>query len=295
MSGEEKRIERLCLAFSAELIPNGFLREGQRSALDTLLALAINQANLAPLAQNPEFQKTYSGLSSSPPDSLRRPVRVRSIATSLGVPQETARRRVANMAKDGFLTLTDEGVILPQSVTVSPLYLVTARETWRAIGELYRALRREGALPAPDPEPIDEEPPIRQTMRLWGNHFLRLIEALKPLVGEPFDVVLLFTILRESRVTDARAGKPVSASALARYLGLPFETVRRNALRLAEKGLCLKTGLGYLITLDLLDQSDWRAFAKAHARILLRFFSIMREQQLLGWWEAEFQAASSTP
>ena len=108
MSGEEKRIERLCLAFSAELIPNGFLREGQRSALDTLLALAINQANLAPLAQNPEFQKTYSGLSSSPPDSLRRPVRVRSIATSLGVPQETARRRVANMAKDGFLTLTGE-------------------------------------------------------------------------------------------------------------------------------------------------------------------------------------------
>lgn len=287
-----ERVERLCLAFSAELIPGGFLRETYRSALDTLLALAISQANLAPMARNAEFQRSYAGLSSSPPDELRRPVRVHAIAISLGVPQETARRRVAIMVKAGLLTRTDAGVILPQSMTLSPMYVETAKETWRTIGELYGALRREGALPAPAPAPetIGEEAPHRLMMRLWGDHFLRLVEALLPMVGEPFDIVLLFTILRESQATDAPAGKPVSASTLARSLGLPFETVRRNALRLAENGLCHKTSRGYLITPELLDEPRWRQFAERHGQVLMRFFCVMREQRLLGWWEADFQA-----
>lgn len=289
----DKMVERLCLAFSAELIPNGFLRETYRSALDTLLVLAIGQANLAPLARDVEFQKTYAGLSTSPPDELRRPVRVRSIAISLGVPQETARRRVAMMVEAGFLAQTDAGVFMPKSVTDSPMYVETARQTWRAIGDLYCALRREGALPAPAPEAADGEIPYRYMMRLWGDHFLRLIETLLPLVDEPFDIVLLFTILRDSQATERAVGKPVSASSLSRSLGLPFETVRRNALRLAEKGLCQKTRGGYLITPELLDEPRWREFAERHGQILTRFFSVMRERRMLGWWEADFQASNA--
>lgn len=289
----DRTVERLCLAFSAELIPRGFLRETYRSALDTLLVLAIGQANLAPLARNAEFQKTYAGLSASPPDELRRPVRVRSIAISLGVSQETARRRVATMVKAGFLAQTDAGVFMPKSVTDSPMYIETAKETWRAIGDLYGALRREGALPAPDSEAIGGEIPHRYMMRLWRDHFLRLIEGLLPMVDEPFDIVLLFTILRDSQATEPTVGKPVSASSLSRSLDLPFETVRRNALRLAEKGLCHKTRRGYLITPELLDAPVWREFAERHGQILTRFFSVMREQRLLGWWEADFQAANA--
>jgi len=290
MSTQDKIGERLCLAFSADLVPNGFLRETYRSALDTLLVLAIGQANLAPLARNPEFQKAYATLDTSPPDELRRPVRVRSIATSLGVPQETARRRVAAMVKAGVLAQTEAGVYMPQSLTLSPVYVQTALQTWRAIGDLYVALRHEGVLPPPEPEPIDGEPPHRHMMRLWGDHFLRMVEALLPMVGEPFDIVLLFTILRESRVAEPSQGKPASASALARALGLPFETVRRNVLRLTEAGLCEKTRGGYLITPALLEEPRWRDFSERHAHIVLRFFAVMREQRLLGWWEADFQA-----
>jgi DNA-binding Lrp family transcriptional regulator len=295
VSSTDRAVERLCLAFSAELIAGGFLRGTYRSALDTLLALAINQANLAHMARNLTFQKTYAGLSHPPPDDLRRPVRVRSIAMSLGIPQETARRRVALMVEAGILTQTDAGVFMPKIIMETPVYATTAEATWRAIGDLYGAFRRLGALDAPDHAVVGGETPHRYMMRLWGDHFLRLVETLLPIVQEPFAIVLLFAILRESQATQTEAGKPVSASSLSRSLGLPFETVRRNALRLADAGLCHKTPRGYLITPELLDTPVWRQFAERHGQILKRFFSIMGERGLLGWWEADYQAANASP
>ncbi|MDR6624996.1 hypothetical protein [Caulobacter segnis] len=290
---KDRVVERLCLVFSAELISSGFLRGTYRSALDTLLALAIGQANLASMARDLAFQKAYAGLSSSPPDHLRRPVRVRPIALSLGIPQETARRRAAMMVKDGILVQTDAGVFMPKSVTETPSYIETAKATWGAIGGLYRALRREGALGPPADQAGGEEIPYRYMMRLWGDHFLRLIEMLLPMLQEPFDIVLLFAILRASQSVDAGTDNPVSASSLSRSLGLPFETVRRNALRLAEKGLCQKAPRGYVITSELLDTPVWRQFAERHRLVLMRFFSIMGERGLLGWWEADYQAAKA--
>jgi hypothetical protein len=292
-ASKDRVVERLCLAFSAELISSGFLRGTYRSALDTLLALAIGQANLASQARDLAFQKAYAGLSNSPPDHLRRPVRVRPIALSLGIPQETARRRAAIMVKDGILAQTDAGVYMPKSVTETPSYIETAKATWAAVGGLYGALRREGALDAPADQAGGGEIPHRYMMRLWGDHFLRLIETLLPMLPEPFDIVLLFAILRASQSADAGTNSPVSASSLSRSLGLPFETVRRNALRLAEKGLCQKVRRGYVITSELLETPVWRQFAERHRLVLMRFFSIMGERGLLGWWEADYQAAKT--
>jgi hypothetical protein len=294
-SSTNRAVERLCLAFSAELISSGFLPQTYRSAFDTVLALAISQANLAPMARDTAFQKTYAGLGNSPPDELRRPVRVRPIAISLGIPPETARRRAALMVKAGILIQTDAGVILPKSVTETPTYIATAKATWRAIGDLYGAFRRLGALGGVAPETGDREIPHRYVMRLWGDHFLRLIETLLSMVQDPFDIVLLFAILRASQATQPGAAKPVSVLALSRSLSLPYETVRRNALRLAESGLCRKTPGGYLITPDLLDTQVWRQFAERHGQILTRFFSIMGEKGLLGWWEADYMAAHPSP
>lgn len=277
--------------FSAELISDGFIRGTYRSSIDTLLALAISQANLAPLARDLAFQKAYAGLSASPPDEFRRPVPVRSIATSLGLPRETVRRRVAQMTKSGLLVQTEAGVFMPKSMTETPTYLSTARATWQAIGELYGSLRRLGALGAPAHDRRDGEVPHRYMMRLWGDHFLRLIEAILPLLGEPFDLVLLFAILRESQAGSLEGGY-ASATSLSRFLGLPFETVRRSAMRLAENELCERVGRSYLISPERLDTPLWRQLAERHRSILMRFFSIMDERELLGWWEADHRAAS---
>ncbi|MDR6626208.1 hypothetical protein [Caulobacter segnis] len=285
----DRTCEGLCLAFSAQLIPNGFRKQGHRSAIDILLMLAIAQANLAPMARDAEFQKTYAGLEVSPPDEMRRPARVRSIAVSLGVPQETARRRVATLVEAGILVMREDGVIMPQAFTSSPHALRTAIDTWALFTTFYANLRRAGALEPVEPATPDQPPPLRLMMRLWTNHFLRLIEALLPMVGDPFAVVMLFAILDGSQATE---GKPVPASAIARALGLPFESVRRNALRIADNGLCRKVGRGYLIPPDLMEEPRWRAFSERHAQVLMRFFAAMREQNLLGWWEAQYQAAA---
>lgn len=287
ISTVDRTCEGLCLAFSAKLIPNGFRKQGHRSALDTLLLLAIAQANLAPLSRDPEFQRTYAGLDASPPDEMRRPARVRAIATSLGVPQETARRRVVALAEAGYLAMRDDGVIMPQAFTYSPHALQMAMETWASFSTFYANLRRAGSIAAVPAAPMDQAPPMRQMMRLWTDHFLRLIEALMPMVGDPFSVVMLFAIFDGGL---ASGGKPVSASSIARSLGLPFESVRRNALRFADNGLCQKVGRGYLIPGSLMEEPRWRAFSERHAQILMRFFAVMREQNLLGWWEAEYQA-----
>lgn len=290
-ASKDRVVERLCLSLSADLISTGFLRGAYRSALDTLLALAITQANLAPKARDLAFQQAYATLSRSPPDHLRRPVRVRPIAISLGIPQETARRRVAMMVKDGILAHTDTGVFMPKSVTETPIYIDTAKATWEAVGALYGDLRRVGALDAPANQAREEEIPYRYMMRLWGDHFLRIVEMLLPMLQEPFDIVLLFTILRASEALKSEASKPVSASSISRSLGLPFETVRRNALRLAERGLCQKAPRGYVITSELLDTPVWRQFAERHRLVLMRFFSIMGERGLLSFWEAGYQAS----
>lgn len=288
----DRTCEGLCLAFSAQLIPNGFRRQGHRSALDTLLMLAIAQANLAPLSRDPEFQKTYAGLDASPPDEMRRPARVRAIATSLGVPQETARRRVVALAEAGILVMSDDGVILPQAFTYSPHAVEMAMETWNTFAQFYANLRRAGCLARVPPATPDQPLPMRQMMRLWVDHFLRLIEALMPMVGDPFSVVMLFAILDGGL---AAGGKPASASAVARALGLPFESVRRNALRITDNGLCQKVGRGYLIPPELMEEPRWRAFSERHAQILMRFFAVMREQGLLSWWEAQYLAEGGRP
>lgn len=293
ISTVDETCERLCLAFSAQLIPNGFRKQGHRSAIDVLLMLAIAQANLAPLARDPEFQKAYAGLEASPPDEMRRPARVRSIAVSLGVPQETARRRVASLVEAGILEMREDGVIMPQAFTNSPRALQTAMDTWAIFTAFYANLRRAGALAPVEPAPLDQPPPLRQMMRLWTNHFLRLIEALLPMVGDHFAVVMLFAILDGSLAGEE--GKPVSASAIARALGLPFESVRRNALRITDNGLCQKVGRGYLIPPELMREPRWRAFSQRHAQVLMRFFAAMREQRLLGWWEAQYLAEGGRP
>lgn len=292
---DTREVERLCLSLSAELISSGFLGGTFRSPLDTVLALAIGQANLAHMARDLVFQKTYAGLSNSPPDALRRPVRPRSIAISLGIPQETARRRVALMVEAGLLVQTDAGVFMPKSVTETPNYLVTAQTTCATIGGLYVALRGIGALEAPACQDCDGEVPHRYMMRLWGDHFLRLVETLLPMVQEPLSIVLLFAILRASRATEVGGLRPVSASVLSRDLGLPFETARRNALRLAESGLCEKAARGYLITPELLETPVWHQLAERHRVIMMRFFTIMDERGLLGWWEADYRAVAALP
>ena len=54
-----------------------------RTLNDGAIALSIIQANIDPIIRDPELQRAYATLDCPPPDDLRRPVSVNSIANAL--------------------------------------------------------------------------------------------------------------------------------------------------------------------------------------------------------------------
>src|SRR3954465_15828307 len=68
--------------------------------VDALIAMSINRANTQHIRQGPSFRTiAETGVA---PDEARRPVNVKSIADSLGLPYETVRRRVNALLERGF-------------------------------------------------------------------------------------------------------------------------------------------------------------------------------------------------
>jgi hypothetical protein len=58
--------------------------------------------------------RTYADIDDIPPDDERRPITIRQVADSLGLPYETVRRRVVEMLKRGMaVKVGREGFIVP--------------------------------------------------------------------------------------------------------------------------------------------------------------------------------------
>lgn len=303
----EKAAARLTASFVADLNEIGFLRDpgrsgaapGERSTLDATIMIAITQANVAPLLRDPEWLTAFDGLDDSPPDDLRRPVSIRSLADSLGLPAETVRRRVHRMAAEGVCVVSSRGVVVPQRVLASDQYTRPALETCARLGRLYGELRALGTL-GPPSGPAEERPPgpfpHRRVMRIWGDHLLRSLDSVTRNLGDLVTVMLLLSILRANTDGDSsRSGpRPVSVGALARRQGLPEETVRRYVARMVAEGRCLRTPRGLVLPPDVLDQPEWKAFTSAHQANLRRFFAALDAQGLLADWEAGWRAASAS-
>jgi hypothetical protein len=81
-----------------------------------VVALAITQGNVGHLDRSPTPDSPYANLRDVPPDELRRPVSVLSIASTVGLPYETTRRHVAKLIKAGICVRVKGGVIIPSRV-----------------------------------------------------------------------------------------------------------------------------------------------------------------------------------
>ncbi|WP_374471685.1 DeoR family transcriptional regulator [Phenylobacterium sp.] len=282
--------ERLTAAFIADLNEIGFLRgasdEGHeaRSSIDATIMIAITQANVEPLLRDPQHRRAYDTMDAPPPDSVRRPVSTRAVAESIGLPAETVRRRVNRLVELGLCERVRGGVVVPQRVLASSQYTEPARASCEGLGRLYARLRGLGVLDPPrHPQPAMAPFPYRLVMRIWGDHLLRSLETAARTLGGLLQVMLQLSILRANG--EGGGGRPVTVAALARRLGLPEETVRRNAARLVAEGRCLRTSRGLLMAPDVLERPEWIAFTSAHLNNLLRFYSVLDARGLLHAWE----------
>ncbi|RYF94256.1 MAG: hypothetical protein EON95_05950 [Caulobacteraceae bacterium] len=103
---------------------------------------AVIQANVREIWNDSELNRQYSA--DAPPDALRRPISVSSIAASLNLPRETVRRHVTKMLETGAMVKKDGGVMVPRAVVDSPQGLESMRLQYANVRRFVLALRRAG-------------------------------------------------------------------------------------------------------------------------------------------------------
>jgi predicted transcriptional regulator len=244
--------------------------------------LAISRANTQAVAVEAQKTGVYSALEDIPPDDLRNPVSVYAVARQIGIPYETARRHVAKLCKAGLCVRTGEGLVIPGEVYRRPAMIKATVQTWRqALGFLadLAAVGVKAASPAPPRPGADVR---RQVLRLTTNMFLEAVEVLMARVGLDLVHTLLYITIVQANVRHItedpaaaaaysglqdvppdEARRPVSVYAVAREMGLPYETARRHIRRMTDAGLLARDAGGGVWTPSALhSRPDWVAGAE---------------------------------
>ncbi|ODT89625.1 MAG: hypothetical protein ABS78_02040 [Phenylobacterium sp. SCN 70-31] len=280
-------LARLSLGFTLDEVAAGL---AGLDPMDALLVLAINQANIAPLTRDPDARRAYGGLEHAAPDSVRRPATVNAIANSLGVPFETARRRLKRLEAAGVCQVSPSaGVMVPEAWLTSPAYLDSVRAAHERLVKLYADLLAADLL---DPLPpaayaVDDGVPMRGAARLIADFILRSVENLHRVAGDLTSALALLAVLDaalEPADSAVRHGA-ASASSLARRAGLPGETMRRHLVMLIETGVCARTAQGVTVAPDLLSRPHIQALIEEHAADLQRLFAGLAERGVVAAWE----------
>lgn len=120
-----RKFTRITVHFAVE----GFKLLSQSAGgnlLGGLLFAGIVQANVSQISANPALSRQYGGFDLPPPDELRRPVSIYSLAQSLRLPYETARRNILQLMEAGLVRREKKGVMAPSAVLLSPAILSQA-------------------------------------------------------------------------------------------------------------------------------------------------------------------------
>jgi len=240
--------------------------------LDALLFHAVLEANVGRLNRDPELQARHATLDDPPPDELRRPVSINSLALSLGQPFETVRRHVNGLVAQGLCAAAPGGVYVPAAVVASPVFAAAAKARYERTWRLYADLCAVGALEESpfQPRPAeDPEAPVLATGRILSDFYFRSTDILRRLLRDPMTGTMLLhvvkastehlpmvqvaAIMREGWLSD-RDRLPVSVSHVSRGRGVPYETTRRRLAWLVDEGFCRRVEGGVLPSVGLLSE-----------------------------------------
>lgn len=226
-----------------------------RDIVTALTILAINRANVRELLASREvISDPHEGIAGVPTDDRRRPVSVYAVAKDLGLPYETIRRRARQLVAAGVCAEVDGGLIIPAKVLTAPAHDGIIAETWAATTEFVQEAGRLGVAAGP---PGAAGPDVlRQTLRLTTDFFLEStchsarimdLDVLTVLALRAVNKANIAHVTHDPELARAHAGlaqvvpdaqrRPVSVYAIGKFLLLPYETARRAAKRLEDRGL----------------------------------------------------------
>jgi hypothetical protein len=254
--------------------------------LESLLMMAVNQANIAPLTRDPAVRARHGALEAPAPDELRRPVSIRAVAASMRMPYETARRNIRRLESQGVCVTSEAGVVVPAAFMLTEAYFEAARLGHERLLTLYRVLRARQLLePLPAPNYQEGEPPVRAAVRLMSDFLLRSADAVVGRTGDLVSGLVILPLLTAAAAAEEARPVPFSAAALARRTRLPAETVRRHVVTLLERGLCVSEAGGLRLADPALATPAWRGLMHENAVAVQRLYAGLAERGVVAVWE----------
>jgi hypothetical protein len=273
---------------------------------------AIVAANVHHITRSPDLTWRYAKRGELVPDHERRPVNMNSLAASLALPWETARRHVHGLIEDGLCEKVDGGVIVPaRSLTsdqVAPFGLALKESYWRMIRQL-KAIGFDFAsvacrtqidgkrLPEPGASPAGQAPEWLLS-RVVMEFYLRVIIAgsrafggdwsgaaifgeIMAINGEPFsrDPEGAWLYAYADNPPPDQVRQPASIRETASRLGLPQETVRRQVRALVRDGRVERVEKGYLAGMAFMQSDPVRDGASDLTRA---FYRMLHDLEMLG-------------
>ena len=280
----------------------------QSDLLDRILLVVIAQANLQAIASDHTLQLRYATLEAPPPDELRRPVSISAVATIIGIPFETARRRVRRLVDAGACELSNGGVRLPERSWAQPVVTSFLSGTYELARRLYVHLKADGDLPELMPHArqprYNGSPPVRIVARAALDHFLRMVEVLTVGHGGLAMALVLLAAQRENLRPGQAAGNhgactvghalPARASRIARFLKLPETTVRRRLKQAAARGWCKLGKQGAIVTSTFATRPEYRAAERATYTSLFRLLGSLQSFGVLPLWDEPASPSSAS-
>ncbi len=112
--------------------------------LTAIVFRAIVAGNIGYLDGNAAEAAQYADMDTMPPDRLRRPVSVLSVANSLGIPYETTRRHVRKLIAAGHCRREAKGVIAPAAALSGPAAETAMLANLANLRRLFRGLKKAG-------------------------------------------------------------------------------------------------------------------------------------------------------
>ena len=293
---------RLTIATVLDIIS---IARADRHVLDTLLVCTITQSNIAPVNQQGDLQVAYAGADEAPPDEIRRPISINALATSLGLPFETVRRRVKGLVTSGICVLRDGGLIVPTEALSSPGHVENLAAIYERLRAFYYDMRDLGLTGQLPPATVRHDPdalPLRTTARLVTEFNLRLVDRLMHHLGDAVNVLIILETFRsntEAFKRDLQGGDsydaadlipdrlraPIRNAALAQKLGLPQETVRRHVEELIKAGKIQRIQGGLIVPAEAMAQPALRAGLAESLANLQRLFASMSQLGVLDLWD----------
>lgn len=270
----QRRDAEIILKLSATFLLDQVRLARVLDVVDSLLILAVTQANVEAVMRDPQLQRAYAAYDTPPPDDLRRPISINALAYSLRLPFETVRRRVNKLALIGGLRSTPAGLYVPSTIVFSALHRQVLEAGYQRMLAFGGRVAEMTAGRSPRPTTPREGPaPLRAAARIGSAYVLRFIDVLTARLDDPVDAAIWLEVLRSGTTAD----QPVRPGAVAKSLRLPAETVRRRLVSLTERDAIQAAGAGYLITRERLADPDFTWIAERNAADVARMLSALAE------------------